>query len=126
MDRQFRGQVTDGLVLPIILLLVRTDHTITGFRYIRLDDAGTPVDRPANYVATGQFANKGIEIEFRTNADQSIHRLSYFSVNLADNRLKDNKPFLTFAAQLKGAATLLKATSYMRSEERRAGKEGRY
>ena len=41
MDRQFRGQVTDGLCLPILELLVRSDHTILGFRYVRLDDRRT-------------------------------------------------------------------------------------
>ena len=114
MDRQFRGQVTDGLLLPILHLLVRTDHTILGFRYVRLDDSGQPVDRPANYrAAPGDPANKGVEIEFRTDADQSIHKLSYFSVNLADVRLRGNDPFLRYVKTLKGATTLLKATSYM-------------
>ena len=35
MDRQFRGQVTDGLFLPILELLVRSRHTLLGFRYVR-------------------------------------------------------------------------------------------
>src|ERR1017187_9485593 len=35
MDRQFRGQVTDGLFLPILQLLVRSGHTVLGFRYVR-------------------------------------------------------------------------------------------
>jgi len=113
MDRQFRGQVTDGLMLPIILLLARTDHTIMGFRYIRLGDNGEVVERPAKYVSPAAYANKGVEIEFRTTADQSIHRLDYFSVNLADDRLRKNKPFLAYVGRLRGAATLLKATSYM-------------
>jgi hypothetical protein len=113
MDRQFRGQVTDGLLLPIILLLARTDHTIVGFQYVRLDDNGETVARPDNYISPAAFANKGIEIEFRTNADQSLHRLFYFSVNLSDERLGENKPFLAYVARLRGAATLLKATSYM-------------
>ena len=39
MDHQFRGQVTDGLLAPILQLLVRTGHTVLGFRYVRLDDA---------------------------------------------------------------------------------------
>src|SRR5437762_3371399 len=28
MDRQFRGQVTDGLIIPILQILVRTNHTV--------------------------------------------------------------------------------------------------
>ena len=113
MDRQFRGQVTDGLFLPILELLVRTGHTILGFRYVRLDDAGRVIERPADYKAPGKIGNKGVEIDFRRDDDQSVHKLLYFSVNLADKSLRDNQPFTAFVASLKGTATLLKATSYM-------------
>jgi len=37
----------------------------------------------------------------------------YFSANLSDERLRENKPFLAYAARLRGTTTLLKATSYM-------------
>jgi hypothetical protein len=113
MDRQFRGQVTDGLFQPILHLLVRTGHTILGFRYIRLDDSGAPVERAADYHAPGIIGNKGIEIDFRPDADGSVHKLVYLSVNLSDERLRDNRPFLTFVSGLKGSTTFLKATSYM-------------
>jgi hypothetical protein len=113
MDRQFRGQVTDGLLLPILHLLVRTNHTILGFRYIRLDDDGRIVEREAGYKAPGRFGNKGVEIEFRSDSAKAVQKLYYFSVNLSDERLRENKPFLAYAAGLKGATTLLKATSYM-------------
>jgi hypothetical protein len=117
MDREFRGQVTDGLLLPIALLLERSGHTILGFRYVRLDAEGQMVGRPAGWQAPGKIGNKGVEIEFRTDADQSIHRLCYFSVNLSDVRLRQNDPFLAYAGRLKGTSTLLKATSYMTHHE---------
>jgi hypothetical protein len=113
MDRQFRGQVTDGLLLPILHLLVRTNDTVLGFRYVRLDEQGKVIDRAVDYKAPGRFGNKGIEIEFRSDSDQSIHKLYYFSVNLSDERLKENQPFLAYLSRLKGTTTLLKATSYM-------------
>jgi hypothetical protein len=113
MDRQFRGQVADGLFQPIIHLLVRTGHTILGSRYVRLDDSGVPVERAADYHAPGIIGNKGLEIDFRTDADGSVHKLVYLSVNLSDERLRDNRPFLTFVSGLKGSTTFLKATSYM-------------
>lgn len=113
MDRQFRGQVTDGLLLPILHLLVRRHNTILGFRYVRLDEQGQVIDRTADYKAPGRFGNKGVEIEFRADSDQSIHKLYYFSVNLSDERLNENKPFLIYLSRLKGTTTLLKATSYM-------------
>jgi hypothetical protein len=113
MDRQFRGQVTDGLFLPLLELLARSGHTILGYRYMRLDDGGHIVDRAADYKAPGRIGNKGVEIEFQRDEDRSIHKLLYFSVNLADDSLRANQPFLTFADGLTGTATYLKATSYM-------------
>jgi hypothetical protein len=111
MDSQFRGQVTDGLFLPILHLLVRTNHTVLGHRHVRLDDEGRIVERGAATVGAG--GNKGIEIDFSANTDQSIHKLFYFSINLSDERMGQNKPFLAFLARLKGMTSYFKATSYM-------------
>jgi hypothetical protein len=114
MDRQFRGQVTDGLFLPILELLVRSNHTIWGIRYVRVDEAGQLTERPPeNRAATGPFANEGVEIDFRRDDDGSAHKLVYLSVNLSDDRLRGNRPFLAFLGQLKGITIFLKATSYM-------------
>jgi hypothetical protein len=113
MDREFRGQVTDGLLLPIIHVLVRQHFTIEGFRYIRLDDSGRIIDRDPHYKASTVYGNKGLELQYRSDIDQSQHTMYYFSVNLSDKRLRINKPFLAYAAGLNGTATLLKATSYM-------------
>jgi len=112
MDRQFRGQVTDGLLLPILHLVVRRHNTILGFRYVRLDEQGQIIDRAADYKAPTRYGNKGVEIEF-ADSDGSTHQLYYFSVNLSDERLKENQPFLAYLSRLKGTTTLLKATSYM-------------
>src|SRR5208282_6509762 len=116
MDRQFRGQVTDGLCLPILELLVRSGHTILGFRYVRLDDGGRIVERASDYHAPGRIGNKGVEIEFLRDSDQSVHKMFYFSVNLSNPRLKEDRPFLSYLDTLKGSATFLKATSYMLHE----------
>ena len=113
MDREFRGQVTDGLLLPILHLLVRRHNSILGFRYVRLDDQGQVIDRTTDYKAPTRYGNKGVEIEFRADSEQATHKLFYFSVNLSDERLNENKPFLAYLSELKGTATLLKATSYM-------------
>ncbi len=113
MDSQFRGQVNDGLFPPILHLLVRTNHTILGYRSVRIDETGAVVDRPASWHAPGRIGNKGVEIEFRSDSDGSLHKLFYFSVNLADDHLKEDPQFLTFVTKLKGMATYFKATSYM-------------
>jgi hypothetical protein len=114
MDSQFRGQVTDGLFQPIIHLLVRTNHTILGYRYVRIDDAGKVVEREAATPKDApKPANRGIEVDFSDNASGAVHRLYYFSVNIDDEHLSKDKGFTEFVPQLKGMTTYFKATSYM-------------
>jgi hypothetical protein len=111
MDQQFRGQVTDGLFQPILHLLVRTNHTIVGYRYVKIDDTGKVVERDPG--AEPKVQNRGVEVDFRDDGNNAVHRLFYFSLNLADDHLKDNKGFPAFVPQLGGMTTYFKATSYM-------------
>lgn len=113
MDRQFRGQVTDGLALPILHLLVRRGNTIVGHRFVRLDEQGNLVERAANYHAPGRIGNKGIQIDYRGPDSKETQTLFYFSVNLSDERLKEDPQFLSFVRSLRGMTTYFKATSYM-------------
>jgi hypothetical protein len=113
MDRQFRGQITDGLLIPIALLLVRTEHTILGFKYVRLDEHGKIVDRPGNAHVDAKYANKGFVIEFSDDGDKSVHRLYYLSLNLDNPHLAGNHGFLEYVKTMPPHTTLLKATSYM-------------
>ncbi|HLK62033.1 MAG TPA: hypothetical protein VKU19_01240 [Bryobacteraceae bacterium] len=111
MDRQFRGQVTDGLFSPIVQLLVRSNHTILGHRMVRIAPDGKVTAR--GEIPAGEIGNRGVQIEFQTDADHSVHQLYYFSINLSDVKMKDNKGFLTYLDGLKGVTTYFKATSYM-------------
>jgi len=94
-------------------LLVRSGHTILGFRYVRLDDGGKIVERAFDYHAPGRIGNKGLEIEFRRDNNQSVHKLFYFAVNLSNERLQEDRPFVSFLSTLQGSTTFLKATSYL-------------
>src|SRR5712692_4008059 len=40
MDKELRGQITDGLLLPIVVQLVRQGSTILGVEYILVDGTG--------------------------------------------------------------------------------------
>ena len=113
MDHQFRGQVTDGLLLPILEVLVRRHNTILGFRYTRLDDAGKLIERDLSYKPRTPWGDKGLQIAYRSDEDQSVHQMYYLTINLDDEHLKTNPQFVKYAEGLKGAVTLLKATSYM-------------
>lgn len=112
MDKEFRGQLADGLMLPILSLLVRTDHQILGLRMVRVDEQGHVVAWPADNAADAKFRNRGVEIEFQ-GKEGSPRRLSYFSVNLDDKHLERNLGFQAYVKELGAVKTLLKATSYM-------------
>lgn len=112
MDRHFRGQITDGVALPILQLLVRNNHTILGVRYVRVADDGKLEERTVAR-DNNKYSNKGVEIDFRNNADQSVHKLFYFSVNLSNEKLKTNEGFQRFVTGMNRVATYFKATSYM-------------
>jgi hypothetical protein len=110
MDKEFRGQLTDGLLPPLVFLLVRTDHQILGLRPVRVDESGHVV--PWTDASTSaKFRNHGVEIEFQGKG--RTQRLYYFSVNLIDNKLGANTGFQTFITEMGTVNTLLKATSYM-------------
>jgi len=113
MDHQFRGQVTDGLLLPILEVLVRRHNTILGFRYTRLDDDGKLIERDLSYKPRTPYGDKGLQIAYRSDEDQSVHQMYYLTINLDDEHLQTNPQFVKYSAGLKGAVTLLKATSYM-------------
>jgi len=54
-----------------------------------------------------------LQILYRSDLDQSVHTMYYLTINLDDDHLKTNQPFIKYSAGLKGSVTLLKATSYM-------------
>ena len=111
MDKEFRGQLTNGLLPPIAFLLVRMDYQILGLRPVRVDESGHVVAWPADGAAGLKFKNAGVEIEFQGKGRPQL--LYYFSLNLADNRLGANTGFQTFITGMGTVNTLLKSTSYM-------------
>jgi len=113
MDKELRGQVTDGILMPLLHLLVRTNHTIAGIRYVRVDDDGKIVERPALYKTEAKYANRGVEIEFQSGLNAPPQKVYYFSLNVDDPHLGPNKGFQAFLGRVKDTLTFLKATSYM-------------
>ena len=111
MDRELRGQVTDGLMTPIIIELARTHNKILGHCYFRLDDNGDLVERDTD--PGKAMKNKGVAIEFQREGESGTHKLIYISLNLSDESLGPNQPYQKFVARLKPVVTFLKSTSYM-------------
>ena len=113
MDQQYRGQVLNGLFPSILVLLARTDHTILGFRFIRVDPDGKLIEREERYKSKDLDWNTGVEIEFQDDKTKAIQKLYYFGVNLSDARLSKNTAFLKYLDGMGAVVTYMKATSYM-------------
>lgn len=110
MDSSFRGQVTDGLLPALMVLLARMNHTITDVRWVMIEDDGTLRDRKPEERISGRT---GVEITFTTGADPAPRKLRYFSLNLADAKLGANQGFLAYARRIGKTMSYFKATSYM-------------
>jgi hypothetical protein len=111
MDKELRGQVTDG-TLPVILVeLVRSGARITGFEYVTVDEQGALVARTGPPEARGK--NRGVALEFENEADHSKHQLLYFSVNLDDAHLAADPQFFQWLNSGAPVVTFFKSTSYM-------------
>ena len=110
MDKQLRGQVTDGL-LPIMLVqLVRSGAKILGTAPIMLDPKGTVVARDESLK---NQVNRGVAIDYVMKSETKPHRIYFFSINLGDSRFAANESFKAFLAQQPRLVSMFKSTSYM-------------
>lgn len=113
MDRQLRGQITDGVAWPLLIQLARSGYVITGHEYITLDGKGKPALRHQDTRRAQSGLNRGLRLHLADPESSSPLVLYYFSLNLDDAHLRANPAFLKFVASLGPVCTMLKATSYM-------------
>lgn len=112
MDRQFRGQVTDGLLPAMLVQLVRAGYDVTGFRYTILNPQGELVEREEEGHTSYRPHNQAVTIAFR-KPNGPLQRITYLTANLANDRFGQNKDLLAFLDHHKGMVTYFKSTSYM-------------
>jgi hypothetical protein len=110
MDQQLRGQAADGLLPVMLIELVRNGNTVRGLRYIGLDDEGKWTERTAVVKARGKA--DGVAVEF-ADAAGAVHTLTYFSLNLANEKYTDNAAFHRHLEKLGPMCAMFKSTSYM-------------
>jgi hypothetical protein len=110
MDKQVRGQITDGLLPLLLAQMVRTGHTVRGHEYVKLDEKGNYVKRE---LTDPEKYNKGVIIEFQREGSSEVKRLTYFSVNVHNESLKGNTGLAPFIGQLKPMSSFFKSASYL-------------
>ena len=111
MDYQLRGQVADGVLQDLLVELVRRNYTILGSQYLTVTPEGELAERTDP--AWMPLKNKGVVLEVEDGSDHSSHQLYFLSVNLADDKLKQNQAFEKAALSGAKVVTMLKSTSYM-------------
>jgi hypothetical protein len=113
MDKQIRGQITDG-VLPLLLIqLVRTGHTVLGYQHVEIDPSGNLVPWRTHNGPPATHGNRGVVIEYRGDGQKEAKQVIYLSVNLHNRAFSTNTAFRKFMEGRQPVATFFKAASYL-------------
>jgi len=111
MSRQLRGQLVDGVLPVILMLLARTGNSIENVRNVGIDDAGKLVDLPHAQPKPGPQPD-GLEVIYHKDGEQKQRKLYYFRLDLGPG-LDKNPAFLTFLEPFGKAETLIKSASFL-------------
>lgn len=117
MDHQLRGQVTDGVLTPLLIELARTNNKILGHQHVLVNTEGKMVARELKNEPPTTRKNYGIAIEFQPEGSAESRMLIYFSVNLHNSAFKENEAFRKFIRDQAPVATFFKAASYLPHSE---------
>ncbi|MBI4903239.1 MAG: hypothetical protein HY820_06360 [Acidobacteria bacterium] len=113
MDHQVRGQISDGLALPLLMQLARLNAEIIGHAAVTVDKDGKVIPRKEERQAPSSLRNDGIAVDFKLPGDAAARHLLYFSVNLHDSHLPSNATFLAFLKGLRPYTAFFKSASYL-------------
>jgi hypothetical protein len=112
MDSQARGQVTDGLLPLMLMQMSRTGYEVVGWRGVGVDAEGYLTEQPA--VVPGRPKPlRGFAVEFKKAGSPTIQRAVYFSADVSDAKLAQNKPMLAYMQRLKPMTAFFKSASYL-------------
>jgi hypothetical protein len=112
MDREFRGRIADGLLLMILLLLVRSGHSVDGMAYGSLSPSGEFVMQGEPGPGAERSPTSGVEIEFHRENDSTSRTLYYFSIDLTAGFGRDPR-LPRFLQRFGMCDTLLKSASFL-------------
>jgi len=122
MDGDYRGQKTDGLLVPMLVLLVRHHEvTVEKVQYFMLTDSGTTVDRDPKDKSVPRSTNKMVEITVKRPGAAASQKMYFVTANLGPTTselkgypgLQMNTGLLQFLDGFGRVNTFMKATSYM-------------
>ena len=128
MAIQVKGQITDGL-LPIMLVqMARTGYDVVGSSPVTINAEGfivkpeeveeDPPPPPGKKAPLVPKRTPGIVIAFQKQGSTKVQKLYYFSTNVEDYTIKQNKAFLAFMPRMQPIDAMYKAASYLSHQDR--------
>jgi len=111
MSSQMRGQLVDGVLPVMLMLLARTGNRIDDVRNVAIDKEGKLVELEKAQ-AKSSTQPDGLEVLFRKEGEKNQRKLYYFRLDLGYG-LNQNQSFLKFLAPLGRPETLLKSASFL-------------
>ncbi|WP_143083905.1 hypothetical protein [Flexibacter flexilis] len=109
MAKDLKTQELNGTLPLITLFMARRNQTVVQTRYVHISPEGELQE--ASDSANGGV--RGTEIIYQNPNTQKKQVLYYYSVNLVDFKLKQNKTFLAYLDRLGTVTTYLKSASYL-------------
>ncbi len=110
MAKDLKTQELNGTMPLITLFMARHNQMVLSARYIQLDADGNIQSIETENAEQGV---RGTEIKYRKPDSDKVQVLYYYSVNLVDFKLKQNKPFLAYLNSAGKVTTYLKSASYL-------------
>ncbi|OFY62628.1 MAG: hypothetical protein A3H98_04970 [Bacteroidetes bacterium RIFCSPLOWO2_02_FULL_36_8] len=115
MDKYLNNQM-DGTLPILSVFLTRTSHRIVNVNYLQIDSLG----KISDFIPEDSTRNnpkkkrpRAIKIDFVACDTCQIKSLYYFSMDLSDAQLKNNKGILKFLSKNDSLTTYMKSASYL-------------
>ncbi|MBI3208401.1 MAG: hypothetical protein HYZ37_05805 [Candidatus Solibacter usitatus] len=112
MAKQVRGQISDGLLLPLLIQLSLMRCEILGHQSVSIEADGKVVPRLTRDANFKGSRNDGVAVDFQLPTGE-IRHLYYFSVNLQDRSFKENTALQAYLKSLQPYTTFFKSASYL-------------
>lgn len=113
MSSDLKNKQVDGTLHVLLLFLKRNGHAIAGIKPLTVDSLGNIAYQPSfKVLKSSNFKSKGVEITF-ISPEKVTKTVTYFSLNAADDGLKNNEGFVKYLNQLTPFTTYLKGASYL-------------
>lgn len=113
MSKDLKNEEVDGTLHLLLLFINRMGNSIVSAKPVSVDSTGNLIEKSDFLdLKKANLRTKGVSIEFVTPQNQ-LKKVTYFSLNAANDGLSKNKGFVAFLNQQSNYNTYLKGASYL-------------